>query len=443
MRHQGVVVSARSSAEVQHGGEFDKRRRAVLEKVYARRHELADELVRQYRTVISEYRELPESVLVRDVAEVAVQNIENLVRIFEDTLTVPEDDHDWLRRSAARRVHQHISLPSLLRTFRLWGNHLWRTMAELAGDDEIGRRLAVESADAMMVYVDHVSSGVTQAYMRESRNLTTDAQAVGADVLETLLTGEPVSERARRQAAVLAMTLRERLLVVVIQIPPRDDPFTGTQAALRATRNRFGPVARTFLVGVRDTEVICICVLDPEDDGREVANAADELVAAGRGWTVGVGRTTEGLAGVKRSYAEAREAADLGFSTQRSGRAVRFADVLLDQILRSTQHTDALLEETVRPLADYDERRQSELLATLRAYVATNFNLTKAAAHLSVNPNTVVYRLRRIHALTRRDPSVVDDLLLLALGLRLYDSAPPLYDAAASGGRPSGETRNS
>ncbi|WP_406643180.1 helix-turn-helix domain-containing protein [Amycolatopsis sp. WGS_07] len=48
--------------------------------------------------------------------------------------------------------------------------------------------------------------------------------------------------------------------------------------------------------------------------------------------------------------------------------------------------------------------------------------MTKAAAELSVNPNTVVYRLRRIHALTRRDPLQVDDLLLLSLGLRLYDS---------------------
>ncbi|MDP9365502.1 MAG: helix-turn-helix domain-containing protein [Chloroflexota bacterium] len=52
--------------------------------------------------------------------------------------------------------------------------------------------------------------------------------------------------------------------------------------------------------------------------------------------------------------------------------------------------------------------------------------MTKAAARLSVNPNTVVYRLRRIRDLTGRDPSTVDDLLLFALGLRLLDTAPPL-----------------
>lgn len=99
---------------------------------------------------------------------------------------------------------------------------------------------------------------------------------------------------------------------------------------------------------------------------------------------------------MRRSYSEAREAADLGFSTRHPGSAIRFAEVLLDQILRSTRHTEALLEETVRPLIDYDNREQAELLPTLRAYVAANFNLTRAAAELSINPNTVVYRLRRI-----------------------------------------------
>jgi hypothetical protein len=418
----------RSDAHGYFGGneEYESRRLALLEQVYARRHELASHLVDEYRTVIAEYRELSESVLVRDVAEAAVQNVEYLVQTFEAGFTVAEDDIAWLRRSAARRVHQHVSLPSLLRTYRLWGNHLWRTMAEIAGNDEIGRRLAVESADAMMAYVDNVSSGVTQAYIRESSSIAADSQALRADVLETLLTGEPVSERARRQTAVLAMTLRDQFLVVVLQLPGRDDALTGVQAAVRAVRNQLAPLSRTFLVGAHDTEVICICVLDLDDDSRGLEAACHELAASGRGWTVGIGRVTQGLGGVRGSYAEAREAADLGFSTHRPGRAIRFADVLLDQILRSTHHTDALLEETVRPLADYDRAKGAELLPTLRAYVASNFNLTKAAAQLTVNPNTVVYRLRRIHALTRRDPSTVDDLLLLALGLRLFDSAPPV-----------------
>ncbi|MEV6228094.1 helix-turn-helix domain-containing protein [Saccharopolyspora shandongensis] len=404
------------------------RRRGVLQQVHARRHELASNLVEEYRTAISDYRELPESVLIRDVTEAAVHNIEYLVETFQTGFDVPEHDNEWIGRSAARRVHQHVSLPSLLRTYRLWGKHIWRTIADLAGQDEIGRQLAVEAADAMMGYLDSVSFNLTQAYVRESTTAAIDSQALRTDVLETLLTGDPVNERARRQKAVLAMTLRGPVLVVVVQVPQHDDPLTGLQAAIRAARNQLSPLCSTFLVGARDTEIVAICALDHGDEEPQIEAACHEIAASVRDWTVGLGRTAEGIAGVQQSYSEAREAADLGFSIHQPERAVRFADVLLDQILRATRHADALLEETVRPLVDYDRRKNADLLATLRAYVNANFNLTKAAAELTVNPNTVVYRLRRIHALTRRDPSTTDDLLLLALGLRLFDSAPPAGD---------------
>ncbi|MEV4644332.1 helix-turn-helix domain-containing protein [Saccharopolyspora sp. NPDC049357] len=405
---------------------YAARRRAVLQEVHARRHELANGLVEEYRTAIAEYRELPESVLIRDVAEAAVHNIEYLVETFQNGFDVSEHDVEWIRRSAARRVHQHVSLPSLLRTYRLWGIHLWRTIVDAAGQDDVGKELAIEAAGAMMGYLDSISFSLTQAYVQESTSAAIDSQALRTDVLETLLTGEPVSERARRQTAVLTMTLRGPVVVVVLQIPDRDDPITGLQSAIRAVRNRLSPLSGTCLVGARDTEVVGICALDQRDDEQQIEEACHEIASSVRVWTVGLGRIAEGIAGVQRSYGEAREAADLGFSTRQPGRAILFADVLLDQILRASHHTDALLEETVRPLADYDRRKNAELLPTLRAYVNANFNLTKAAAELTVNPNTVVYRLRRIHALTRRDPSTTDGLLLLALGLRLFDSAPPV-----------------
>ncbi|MEU1301268.1 MULTISPECIES: PucR family transcriptional regulator [Streptomyces] len=410
----------------QHGSAYTQRLAEVLQQLRARRHELSSSLVDEYRTVLAEYRELPESVLIRDVTDAAVQNIEYLVETFSSGFDVPDDDIEWIRRSAARRVHQHVSLPSLLRTYRLWGNRIWRTMAQFAGEDAVGKQLSIDAADAMMEYLDRVSSGLARAYIRESTVATSDGQALRTDVLETVLTGEPVSERARRQAAVLAMSLRSELMVVVVHVRDRDHPLTGVQAALAVVRDQFVPLSRTFLTGPRDQEIVCICVLDYGEDGARIEAASHALAAFEPGWTVGIGRLAEGLDGVRRSYTEAHEAAELGFFIRQPQRAIRFADVLLDQILRSTRHIDALLEETVKPLVEYDQRKNAELLPTLRAYVGTGFNLTKAAAQLTVNPNTVVYRLRRIRALTRRDPMTVDDLLLLALGVRLLDSAPSL-----------------
>jgi DNA-binding PucR family transcriptional regulator len=77
-----------------------------------------------------------------------------------------------------------------------------------------------------------------------------------------------------------------------------------------------------------------------------------------------------------------------------------------------------VLDDVLRPLVAYDATREAALVPTLRAYLDTRCNITKAAAFLFVNPNTVVYRLRRIKELTGRDPHNIDDLLVLSLALR-------------------------
>jgi DNA-binding PucR family transcriptional regulator len=81
-----------------------------------------------------------------------------------------------------------------------------------------------------------------------------------------------------------------------------------------------------------------------------------------------------------------------------------------------------ILEAVLGPLLAYDEARQAALVPTLRAYLAARFNLTKAAETLYVNPNTVVYRLGRIKALTGRDTHDLDDLVVLYLALKVDDS---------------------
>jgi DNA-binding PucR family transcriptional regulator len=90
-------------------------------------------------------------------------------------------------------------------------------------------------------------------------------------------------------------------------------------------------------------------------------------------------------------------------------------------MLRASGHAQRILSNAIQALVDYDEQHATDLVATLRTYVDTRFNLTKSGALLFVHPNTVVYRLRRIHELTGHDPHDVDDLLVLWLGLKVLD----------------------
>ena len=97
---------------------------------------------------------------------------------------------------------------------------------------------------------------------------------------------------------------------------------------------------------------------------------------------------------------------------------MRFDDVLVEHIMRTSPHAGALLDDIVGRLRAYDVERRTDLLPTLRAYVAANLNVSRTATVLHVHANTVAYRLRRIAELVQRDPMKADDLVVLMIALK-------------------------
>jgi DNA-binding PucR family transcriptional regulator len=136
---------------------------------------------------------------------------------------------------------------------------------------------------------------------------------------------------------------------------------------------------------------------------------------------IGMSGRHRGRRAIATAYAEARDAATLASRLGICGRPVGLDELLIDHMLQGSAHAQRLLEAALRPLIDYDREHGSAMLATLEAYVRTHFNLTRSSEILAVHPNTVVYRLRRIRELSGRDPHDVDDLIVLALGLKLRE----------------------
>src|SRR3954471_2002542 len=143
------------------------------------------------------------------------------------------------------------------------------------------------------------------------------------------------------------------------------------------------------------------------------------LLAGRAGVSVGIGSWHPSPAGVPTAYSEAREAAEIALRSGMSDRVVVFGDVLIDHVLRSNPHAARIIEDALGPLRDYDERRSTALVETLRTYLDTGLSVTRSAHALSVHANTVVYRLDRIRELTGRDPRKTGDLVFLALSLKL------------------------
>ena len=63
-------------------------------------------------------------------------------------------------------------------------------------------------------------------------------------------------------------------------------------------------------------------------------------------------------------------------------------------------------EDTVAPVARYDDQYQGELIATLEAYLANDCNMNATARAIYAHRHTVAYRLERVKELTGLDPAL-------------------------------------
>ena len=92
----------------------------------------------------------------------------------------------------------------------------------------------------------------------------------------------------------------------------------------------------------------------------------------------------------------------------------------LGQLLGDRADLDAFVRQTLGPVLGYDERRGTELVATLRAYFANGSQLARTKDVLHVHVNTVVQRLERVASLLGEDWQAPDRALEIQLALRLH-----------------------
>lgn len=146
--------------------------------------------------------------------------------------------------------------------------------------------------------------------------------------------------------------------------------------------------------------------------------AASGLVASG------ISRPTSGLRQLREAYREAKDAVSIAYELGDIERTTFYGDLKLYQLLlalkeRNLQYMSTFYEETLGPLVEHDERKQSDLIRTLDGFFEANGNLAQAAKNLDVHRNTLVYRLEQISKLTELDLNDADNRLILHLSLKI------------------------
>jgi sugar diacid utilization regulator len=407
-------------------GDLDDAIRSIALRIAAQREPLARLVVERIRAEEGDPGPLGEATLANHVW---LELIDDFVATLNGAEPLSPPRVERMREIAARRVQQRISLESFLRRPRIWADVVWEAVvANTLTTEPHELEAALSISSTLMRLVDLTSRVVTNAYL----DAVTDRGLLRRDLLDALVSGKGDQEGVPRLARSLHLTLAESYIVVVV----RGDGMHGelgrdeslpTRAALdrivETTRCHVQPPeGLRLLAGMHRGDLVVLYPVAGPDDLQLVREECVELAKAlPVEVSLGVSSYHQGLSSVAAAYNEARDAVEVADRLGIRGRAVGLDDVLVDQMLHASGDAQRLLLNAMQALVDYDVRHSSDLVATLQTYVNTRFNLTKSGALLFVHPNTVVYRLRRIHELTGRDPHDVEDLLVLWLGLKTLD----------------------
>ncbi len=195
--------------------------------------------------------------------------------------------------------------------------------------------------------------------------------------------------------------------------------------AMRAVRSGSSG-ALVALVDEGDASAQVAAIL-PGGDAASIERAAraieEELRSSLSGFavTIGFSRHAGEPGQLYRAGKEALMAANVAEAEDRSPLAFEETGsyrLLLPAMSEDPGELERFFDETVAPLAAYDEQYETELVATVEAYLDNDGNVTPTAETLFTHRHTVRYRLERVRELSGHDLSSTEGREKLGLGLK-------------------------
>jgi Purine catabolism regulatory protein-like family/PucR C-terminal helix-turn-helix domain len=343
-----------------------------------------------------------------------------------------------------------------------WDDERRAVAAELAGlvarhraRYEEGRRAVRRSADAALHRVLEWQSGRAEradAAERGEREIAMALRRCGLAPEGSLVAVAVTAPRTEDlpNAGSPAMTrpgagpheaVRARVAQAELVQPGAPSGESYQDAAQEAARVLLEEILPGALAGVSGTAAVAL-VASAGDALGQVRDAVGMLagvpgldlpfgvsVVAGAGGenggeAAGGAGTSSDVADVCRVVAEARQARRLAELLGAGVNLVNSAEFGSSELLLAMVPAEArrsFRAALLTPLLAYDRDHGTELVSTLRVFLANSGSWSKAAEAMFIHVNSLRYRIRRIHELTGRDPRSLEDQAALLLALQIRD----------------------
>lgn len=385
---------------------------------------VTEHVVSELRSAIHDYGALRDPATLEDVWQSVALNVRLWYTALLSGHPPTTEQLEQAASFARRRVHQGVSLPALLRAYRVGSGGIWNKLLEAVGDSPaLYPELLRKISPYLLYHFDVIAQAVSLVYTSEQFHRAQWRDRLRHDLCGVIFTGTEDADAFRHFAQALGLDASAPHAALALQTQATGMPVSDLDESLsrivEPVCQQLGIEPDRLLMTVRHGQILLWLPLphgeSPIAHDQQLARRAAALTSPeGPIVQVGIGLPALGAHGWRQSADQALKAVQLGGRLNAKQTTHRYSDLLLEDVVMESEHTARYFEALLEPLT-----HEPSLLETLQVFFELRQHRKAVAGRLNIHPNTLNYRLQRIEALTGAALDDLETLSKLSVALRL------------------------
>ncbi|MBN7831729.1 helix-turn-helix domain-containing protein [Stenotrophomonas maltophilia] len=321
-----------------------------------------------------------------------------------ESRSLRSDEIEVLAAAGRRRVHQGISLASLLKAFRTGTRQILAATLSVARDSEqIRDELLFVVSPYLLEYSDTASQAISQAFLEEQFKGERWRDARRYELSSIIFNSPEDHLGFFKNAESLGLDGHAARVAIALEIETSDIDRCRIEDSLDEVQRTLARLVHAALPELfRSTQLGRQVIWLPSLRGESMleldARAEGALKSLLRMCPVvrraGIGLQGRGAPGWAESARQAVRALAIGKSGNNGPSLHSYSQIFLSESARRDAATLQYLDAIIERLG-----HEQDLVPTLRAYFECSMSRKMASARLEIHPNTLGYRLSRIEEL--------------------------------------------